>query len=121
MSRSFSGPLPPPEALEKYNQALPGAAERILAMAEKQQDHRQELEQKVVFSNAAAQKQGLYLGFVVAMTAILGGVWLISIGKEATGLVSIITAITSLVGVFVYGKNQQKKELDNKSQAMVKS
>ena len=55
------------------------------------------------------------------MTAILGGIWLISIGKETTGLVAIVTAIASLVGVFVYGKSEQKKELEKKSQAMVKS
>jgi uncharacterized membrane protein len=121
MSRSFSGPLPPPEALARYNDVVPGAAGRIIAMAEKQQEHRQELEQRVVFSNAETQKHGLHLGFVIAMTAILGGIWLISIGKETTGLVAIVTAIASLVGVFVYGKSEQKKELEKKSQAMVKS
>jgi len=31
---SFSGPLPPPEILEKYNQVVPGLAERIITMAE---------------------------------------------------------------------------------------
>jgi uncharacterized membrane protein len=32
----FSGPLPPPEALAKYNDILPGAADRIITMAEHQ-------------------------------------------------------------------------------------
>lgn len=36
----FSGPLPPPQILGQYDEVLPGAAERILRMAEKQQDHR---------------------------------------------------------------------------------
>ncbi len=36
----FSGPLPPPQVLGQYDEILPGAAERILRMAEKQQDHR---------------------------------------------------------------------------------
>lgn len=31
----YSGPLPEPEALAKYDQIVPGAAERILTMAEK--------------------------------------------------------------------------------------
>ena len=34
---AFSGPLPNPEAFEKYDQALPGAADRILRMAENEQ------------------------------------------------------------------------------------
>ena len=36
-SSSFRGPLPHPSHFEGYNNVLPGAAERILAMAEKQQ------------------------------------------------------------------------------------
>ena len=38
---SYQGPLPPPEDLEQYNQTLPGAAERILSMAEKEQQIRE--------------------------------------------------------------------------------
>ena len=66
----YSGPLPPPEALERYNQILPGAAERIIAMAESQHAHRQGLEKHVIESNVSAQRLGTILGFVVAMTAI---------------------------------------------------
>ena len=31
---TFSGPLPTPKDFEKYNQVMPNAADRILAMAE---------------------------------------------------------------------------------------
>lgn len=41
---AHSGPLPAPETLEGYEEVLPGAAERILRMAEKQQDGRLDLE-----------------------------------------------------------------------------
>lgn len=34
-SKSFSGPIPPPEDLKQYQEILPDAPERILAMAEK--------------------------------------------------------------------------------------
>ena len=36
----FVGPLPHPEHFAHYDETLPGAAERILRMAEKEQDHR---------------------------------------------------------------------------------
>lgn len=74
---SFTGPLPPPEVLEKYNQAVPGLAERIIKMAEQQATHRQQLELTVVESNAFVQKLGPFLGFVVAMTAVVGGIVMI--------------------------------------------
>lgn len=50
MSQSFTGPLPPPEALANYEQASPGAADRILRMAEGQQQHRHGLERQAVSS-----------------------------------------------------------------------
>jgi flagellar motor component MotA len=61
---------------------------------------------------------GTILGFVVAMTAIIGGSLLVYGGKETSGLTAIITALAGLVGVFVYGKREQKKELANKAQAI---
>ncbi len=44
----WSGPLPPPAALERFNQILPNGAERIVAMAEKEQSHRIEYEKMVL-------------------------------------------------------------------------
>ena len=36
---SWSGPLPPPEALQKYDAIVPGAASRIFEMAERRHQH----------------------------------------------------------------------------------
>lgn len=116
---SFSGPLPPPEILDKYNQVVPGLAERIISMAEQQGKHRQALERTVVDSNAFVQKVGPFLGFVVAMTAVAGGIELILRGRDGYGLAAIIAALASLAGVFIYGKSKQRKNLDNKAQDFV--
>jgi len=43
-----SGPLPPPQDFAEYEQTLPGVADRILSMAEKQAGHRQALENKAM-------------------------------------------------------------------------
>lgn len=113
---SFSGPLPPPEALEKYNQVLPGAAERILMMAEQQGKHRQLIEKRVIDSNAFTQKMGPVLGFIVAMTAVLGGIYLVHSGQSTAGLVSILVPLATLSGIFIYGKSEQRKELQAKAE-----
>ena len=52
------------------------------------------------------------------MTAIVGGVYLISVGKAVGGLVSIITALVSLAGVFIYGKMAQKRNLTEKANTL---
>jgi predicted MFS family arabinose efflux permease len=62
---------------------------------------------------------GLACAFVIAMTAILGGIWLSSKGMSGAGLTSIIGALAALVSVFVYGKSQQKKELEENQEALV--
>ena len=48
---SFSGPLPHPDIMKGYDDIVPGAAERILKMAENQQNHRFKLEEKIVFDD----------------------------------------------------------------------
>lgn len=42
-----TGPLPSPGELAQYNRVLPDAANRILTMAEKQQQHHHNMEQQV--------------------------------------------------------------------------
>jgi len=90
-------------------------------MAEQQAAHRQGLEKVVIGSNASIQKCGLLCAFIVAMSAIGGGIWLSSKGMSGAGLTSIICALASLVGVFVYGKSEQKKELKQKSDQLTKA
>lgn len=71
-SVEYSGPLPPPAVLQRYDQVVPGAAERILRMAEGQSKHRQELEKTVVRSGSRDSLLGIVSGVVVS----LGFLWL---------------------------------------------
>src|SRR5215208_5666614 len=62
----FQGPLPPPEILARYNDAVPGAAERLIQMAERNQDHRQKLETEVIPARARSETRGQVFGFIIA-------------------------------------------------------
>jgi uncharacterized membrane protein len=100
--------------LARFNEIIPDGAHRIVAMAESQQRHRQDLESAVVHGNVNAQNRGQWFGFIVAMTAVLGGLGLIAFDKSTEGLATIITAIAGLAGVFVYGRYVQHKERADK-------
>jgi uncharacterized membrane protein len=113
----FAGPLPPPNILRGYDEIVPGAAERILTMAENQQSHRMHLESSVIEENCKSQRRGLNFGFVIAMTVILGGFFLIFKGKDITGIISVVLALVSLVGLFIYGKEKQSKQLKSNNKA----
>lgn len=65
-SSSFRGPLPPPEILKGYEEILPGASERILKMAEKQQDHRIDIERTIVDRQTRQSGNGQIWGGILA-------------------------------------------------------
>lgn len=46
----FSGPLPHPKILQKYEAVEQGLANRIVKMAEDQENHRQKIEKQLVTS-----------------------------------------------------------------------
>jgi hypothetical protein len=43
------------------------------------------------------------------MTAIVGGIVLISVGRSTEGLVPLVSAIAGLAGIFIYGETRARK------------
>lgn len=106
----YSGPLPHPDVLTKYNDAVSDGAERILKMAEAQSAHRIKQEHRVIGSNIRAQTLGVVFAFILGMTAVIGGVYMVMSGKDITGIVSILTGVIGLAGSFLIGKSKQNAE-----------
>jgi uncharacterized membrane protein len=117
----FSGPLPPPEILRKYDELLPGSADRIIAMVERQGIHRQGLESEVVKSNCRNERLGMILGFLICVTAIAAGIYAVKMGKEGYGIAAIISALAAPMAVFIYGKSSQKKDLQARQQGIIEA
>lgn len=65
-----AGPLPDPQSLQRYDDIVPGAAERIIVLAEKQASHRQKIERRVVWINGGAQLLGMILGAVIVLEPV---------------------------------------------------
>jgi uncharacterized membrane protein len=105
MRLTFSGPLPPPDVLARYNEALPNGADRIVKLAEEQAAHRRRMESR-----------GQLLLFAFALVALVGGIVLIALGESAVGLVPIIGAIGGLGGLFAYREyvtHRAARQLEN--------
>ena len=105
----FSGPLPPPHILAKYDEIIPNGAERILAMAERQEGHRHQMEKAIVEAEIQQSRLGLVLGFVVVMTMGVGGMVLIWHGSNVNGLAIVLTALGGLLGSFLYSVKKKEK------------
>lgn len=97
----FSGPLPPPSILAKYDEIVPGAANRIILKFEAQTEHRMTLEKSVVKTGNIKELVGLVLAFVVAMTAIVGGIVTAIMGTPFLGGSLSFAGLAVLVGAFL--------------------
>jgi uncharacterized membrane protein len=94
---AFAGPLPPPRQLAEYEETLPGLADRLVLIAENESEHRRALQRRAI----RLSELGLGAGFTIAMTALIGGIFLVHEGSQVEGMSSIILAIASLVLVFL--------------------
>jgi len=110
----FSGPMPHPDILKKYDEVYPGAAKFIIDMAKNQSDHRQILEKKVICSDITNSRLGLSFGFIIGMTGIVGGAVIVMSGMTITGGLFTAMSLGSLVGTFVYGSQGRAKERNKK-------
>lgn len=108
------GPLPSPEMLYQYNQILPGAAERIITMAEDQSKHRQDLERTVIKARARDSLYGIISAAILCITTILCGTFTVLNGHEVSGAFLGTAGLAGLAGVFVYGTRENRKERESK-------
>jgi len=117
-SVSFSGPLPHPALLAKYNEVVANGAERIMAMAERQSAHREFLEAQVVAGNVASQARGSHYAFIICLVTIVGGFVLIGMGKNILGISAVIGSLATLASVFLIARRVQQKERVEKQDAL---
>jgi hypothetical protein len=90
ISAHWSGPLPPPAELEKIDQIIPGGADRILRMAEREQTHRIE-----------DARRGQYLGWSLAAGAVIAaavvslchGPWQVSVALVGIPVLGAVQAL----------------------------
>lgn len=105
---SYSAPLPPPAMFAKYEEILPGAADRILLMAEGQSKHRRFIEKTVIMSDVVKSWLGLLFAFLLALAGIGSGMYLVLQDKPISGFFSILTPLGIIVTAFIYQQRQSK-------------
>lgn len=107
---AFAGPLPHPRLIRQYEDAVPGSGNRIIAMAESQQQHRHSIETAVINSDIVMERSGLLAATFLSTVILVGSFILLAIGKEAFGIALIITNITAILGAFGFAQRQRAQE-----------
>lgn len=110
----YQGPVPPPAIMERLEQLLPGAADRIFTMAEKDQTAAHEA-QRLAHERAVQLEKdqhgesmtALWMAFAICLVFAIGGILLILNGYEKTGAALIGTTLLGVVGSFL-GQKKRK-------------
>lgn len=103
VSSEWAGPLPPPEALARFDQVIPHGAERIFKMAEAEQAHRIASEKEALEATVAEAKRGQLLGASISLVAVagallsvwLGAHWAVSVALVGVPLMGLANAIVA--------------------------
>ncbi len=97
---AYSGPIPPAQELGNYNAIVPGAAERILRMAEKNLQHQIDIE--ALDLNSA--RRGQIFAFLIAVLAFSSSIAAMIMGFPYVAGAIGSTTVVSLATVFIKGR-----------------
>lgn len=120
---TFSGPMPPPMLLKEYQNLIPDAPERILKMAELEQEHRIKVDNEMlrqsgisILEMSKANKSSQFFAFILTLILIISGVVLTIKGFPWVGGTIFGTTIVGVVAVFITGKTiKQGKTVEEHS------
>lgn len=108
--KQHSGPLPAPEALLEYDRIVPGAAERILHMAEKQQSHRHEQEKLDLNEGVKYARRGQWMAFTITTAAFVVGTYLAFTGHPTVASILFGGVLVGIVVAFLGSRKTSKEE-----------
>ena len=106
-----SGPIPSPSTLKEYDEIIPGAAERILSMAEQEAAHLRNIEREALIKASEQVKRGQVFGLIIGILAFLTSIIALVLGSEKTAIALGGTTVVGLVAVFVTGRFSQPDKL----------
>jgi uncharacterized membrane protein len=120
-SQSFSGPLPPPELLGRYDSLCPGSADRIITVAEKESEHRRSIEQALVRSDIEQEvrdsheaRRGQVCALIITLAAIVAGSFTALHGHEIAGSIIGVGGIGGIVTSFLIGQVRRRQNGENR-------
>lgn len=85
-----------------------------MKMAESQSAHRIKIEESVVRANNRDSFLGVLFGGFIGLIATIGAIYLINEGKNIQGFIVLIGSLATLVGVYLKGSSEDKKDLQDK-------
>jgi uncharacterized membrane protein len=110
----FRGPLPHPRHLQAYEDACPGLADRIVAMAEEAHNRFENRLDKELEYEFTDRRLGMWLGFGALVVLVASGTVVIALGNTAVGGGLLGAAVIgTAIGTFVHGRRDEKAHTES--------
>ena len=110
----FAGPLPPPQILQGYEAACPGAANRIIELAEAQSAHRRMMEEKALDAQITGMgeqfheaRRGQIFAFCISALFLVCGSGVVLFGHPWPGAIFGTMGISGIVTTFIRGRSSK--------------
>ena len=103
-SLSHQGWLPTPQFMREYEALLPGLAERIVALPEREQAFRHRATENVIRRDYRLRAVGQWMGMAALLLLLAFCVFLVVSGAPEAAAWVAATVIVGTVGVFVTGQ-----------------
>ena len=103
---THQGPIPSPDVIAGYEKVLAGSADRIIRMAEKEQDHRHKLQLQNQSQLVRLTFIGQLFAFAIGISGVAGGIYLVKYDKSITGFSVFFTSLAALVGIFFFNRKR---------------
>ena len=100
----FCGPLPPSKELAEYEKIVPGSAERLLRMAEREQ----KISYKLSNKGKRLMRLGMVLGFVALIGLMLLTGW--AVYQKEPWVATVLVAMIGVCGIMARGGNKNTNE-----------
>ncbi|MCF8111204.1 MAG: DUF2335 domain-containing protein [Desulfobacteraceae bacterium] len=109
-AEQFSGPVPHPEILRQYDEILPGAAERILSMAESESEHQKDMDKTAIHLKSQENKRGQIFALITVILAFSTATACAYLGATTPAGIIGGTTVVGLVAVFITGRSKNSQE-----------
>lgn len=102
----YNGPIPPASEMAKYAEVLESAPERILAMAEKSQEHAHMMDIKAIDAQRREVRRGQFFGLIVTIGAFSSSAYIAFLGHPSVAAAIGGTTIVAIATAFILGRKK---------------
>jgi uncharacterized membrane protein len=89
--------MPDPSTLRHYEQIVPGAADRILKMAEANTTERAEVDRNLANAEIVSARTGLWFAFFLSVGALISAVVFFAVGNNVAGGLLLSPPVVMLI------------------------